>query len=240
MTVVLDDVRRDGRRRCPAGVLAAALALGAAAAGCAPVLPRGMRAAGDALLAPAPTTSWAEARDEATRRVEVYDVLDRQADLRATLLTPRVRRAFLAERDRFHGAFAATAQREWLGMGDADEGVDAPTRPGPPGDGEVLVFVAFYASDAKTRSLATRTSIWDVALVRGGVRVAPTSIEAISPSPAVSALFPFVDRFDDLYLLRFPLVDAASGTAVLGAGELALAVRSARADCVVRWSLVDR
>jgi hypothetical protein len=218
------------------GALVATGVLGGFGAGGCATVP----AAGPAHLAPATTTTtWEAARDEATRRVEVYDVLDRQADLRATLLTPRVRKAFLDERARFHGAFAAAAQRDWVAMGTADEGVDATPQKGPQGEDEVLVFVAFYASDPKTRSLATRTSIWDVALVHDSLRVRPSRIEELSVSPAVVEVFPYVDRFDDVYLLHFPLVDAATGATPLRAGELALEVTSARAACVVRWALVD-
>lgn len=230
MTRVIDGVSTVFRR----GLVGAVVVAGCASGGGCATLPVG----GEAHLSPTQTT-WEAARDEATRRVEVYDVLDRQADLRATLLTPRVRKAFVDERDRFHGAFARAAQRDWLAMGSADEGVDAPARRGPPGEDEVLVFVAFYASDQKTRALATRSSIWDVALTRGGHRVRPTQIEALAVSPAVIDVFPYVDRFDDVYLLHFPLVEAASGVAPLGVGELALEVRSARASCVVRWTVVD-
>jgi hypothetical protein len=201
-------------------------------------LPRAVPASGPAHLAPAATTFDA-ARDEATRRSEAYEVFDRQADLRATLLTPRVRKAFVDDRDRFHGAFAADALRDWVAMGSADEGVDAPPRRGPPGEDEVLVFIAFYGSDPRTRPLATKTSIWDVALVRQGHRARPSRIESLSVSPAVVAVFPYVDRFDDVYLLHFPLVDPATGATMLGAGDLALELRSPRASCVVRWTLVD-
>jgi hypothetical protein len=184
-------------------------------------------------------SSFDAARAEATRRIEIYDVVDRVADLRATLLTPRVRKAYANERSRFHGAFASRAQKDWLAMGDADEGVDAPPQAGPFGDGEVLIFVAFYAADAKTRSLSSRSSIWDVALVRDGVRARPSRIEEVTSSPAVGAVFPYVDRFDDLYLLHFPMVDPATGTALLGPGDVALEVSSVRGACIVHWLLLD-
>jgi hypothetical protein len=232
VTRLVDVVGRGVRAR-----LGGALLVVVAASGCA-ALPRAVPASGPAHLTPS-TTTWDAARDEATRRFEDYDFFDRQADLRATLLTPRVRNAFLDERDRFHGAFAAAAQREWIAMGSADEGVDATPRKGPPGEDEVLVFVAFYASDPKTRALATKTSIWDVALVHDQRRVHPSRIEELAVSPAVVDVFPYVDRFDDVYLLHFPLVDAASGVVTLGTGDVALEVRSARAACVVHWALVD-
>jgi hypothetical protein len=178
----------------------------------------------------------AEARS-ATRRSEPYDGAVRLADLRATLLTPRVRQAFIKAREGFHGAFADDLARDVVAMGNADEGVDAPTLAGPPGDGEVLVFVAMYASDQKNRDLAVSSSTWDVRLVRGAVAVKPLAIERVRRSPAVTAVFPWVDRFDDLYLLHFPMVDAATSTAVLAPGELRLDVSSAQASCAVSWTL---
>jgi hypothetical protein len=180
----------------------------------------------------------AEARN-ATRRSEPYDGAVRLADLRATLLTPRVRKAFIDARGDFHGAFADDLARDVVAMGNADEGVDAPTRSGPPGDGDVLVFVAMYASDQKNRDLAVSTSTWDVRLVRGAVTVKPLAIERVRRSPAVTAVFPWVDRFDDLYLLRFPIVDPSTSTTVLAPGELRLDVSSAQATCAVSWTLHD-
>ena len=182
---------------------------------------------------------WEAALLESSRRVEPYDGMDRQADLRATLITPRLRRAFLVERARFHGRFAEQAQRELLGMGSADEGVDRTPLARPPGEDQILVFVAFYAADLKHRDLASHTTIWDTHLVRGTTRVAPLAIEPVRLSPAVRELFSYVDRFDDVYLLRFPLVDPASATALLapGADPLTLEVNSAVAEASVSWSL---
>lgn len=208
-----------------------------AAAGCAS-LPAG----GPVEVAPATTaTTWDAELARATRRVEPYQWAMRQADLRATLITPRLRQAFLTERSRFHGRFARDAATELLAMGVVDEGVDATAIDRPKGEEQILVFVAFYAADQKNRDLAITGSIWDVALVRGGARVKPMAIEAVRSSPAVSQVFPYVDRFDDLYLLRFPLVDPATGAAPLAPGTepLHLEIASALATCDVSWSLVD-
>ncbi|MDP2340467.1 MAG: hypothetical protein Q8O67_05900 [Deltaproteobacteria bacterium] len=184
--------------------------------------------------------SWETEMAEATRRVEPYDWFMRQADLRATLITPRLRKAFLDERARFHGRFADETQRELIGLGNVDEGVDAArTIARPEGEEQVLVFVAMYAADQKNRDLSASYSIWDTALVRGDKKVKPISVENVRASPAVREVFPYIDRFDDLYLFRFPLVEASSGTALFGPGpeELRLEVKSALAECVVSWTL---
>lgn len=217
--------------------VAIAMAAAFAGSGCATI-----PASGPVELAPASTTaSWDAELKRATRRVEPYEWAMRQADLRATLITPRLRRAFAAERTHFHGRFARDAATELLAMGVVDEGVDASAIDRPKSEEQVLVFVAFYAADQRHRDLAIKGSIWDVALVRGGARVKPLAIEPVRSTPAVMQVFPYVDRFDDLYLLRFPLVDAASGATPLGPGSepLHLEIASALATCDVSWSLVD-
>ena len=219
--------------------LMAAVALGFW--GCATALP----AEGTISLAPSSSSSssssWLDELNAATRRVEPYDWAMRQADLRATLVTPRLRKAFLDERVRFHGRFATETHQELVGFGSVDEGVDADVViDRPKGEEEVLVFVAMYVADQKNRSLSTRSSIWDTALVRGSTRIKPTKIESIRLSPAVVDVFPYVDRFDDLYLFRFPLVDPQSGLELLKPGEdLRFEARSALADCVVEWGLQE-
>jgi hypothetical protein len=199
-------------------------------------------ASGPVEVAPSSSaTAWDAELARATRRVEPYDWAMRQADLRATLITPRLRQAFAAERTRFHGRFARDTATELLAMGVVDEGVDATAIDRPKSEEQVLVFVAFYAADQKNRDLAIKGSIWDVALVRGQQRVKPVAIEPVRSSPAVVDVFPYVDRYDDLYLLRFPLVDAATGFTPLAAGPepLHLEIASAIATCDVSWSLVD-
>jgi hypothetical protein len=59
-------------------------------------------------------------------------------------------------------------------------------------------------------------------------------------SPAVADIFPFVDRYDDLYLIRFPLVDLQGHSFLSPGGEpLRLEVKSALADAVVEWTLTQ-
>jgi hypothetical protein len=232
---------RSHRSLCGLGVALALLT-----AGCA-----SMPAHGPVALAPlaattptvmsTPTsssTSWDGELRGATRRVEAYDWAMRQADLRATLITPRLRQAFAREQTRFHGRFARDAAKELLAMGVVDEGVDATAIARPGNEEQVLVVAAFYVADQRHRDLAMKGSIWDVALVVDGVRVKPLAIEPIRVTPSVQDLLPYVDRFDDLYLLRFPLVDAATGVEPLSlrASALHLEIASALATCDVSWS----
>jgi hypothetical protein len=164
----------------------------------------------------------------------------RAADMRATLITPRLRKAFLEHRGEFHGQFARTVAKDLVQMGNADEGVDAPMKSKPDAEEQVLVFVAMFVTNQKERDLAANTTIWDTKLVRGTASVKPTKIESLRMSPAVPEVFPYVDRFDEIYLMRFPLVDAQGRSFLTPGGEaLRLEVKSALADAVVEWELAE-
>lgn len=216
--------------------LAAALALHL---GCASTwAASGPVTVGPSASASAPTGSWAEELALATRRHEPYVYASRQADLRATLITPRLRRAFAVERDTFHGRFAGDASRDLMAFGSVDEGVDAAkVIARPEGEEQVLVFVAMYVADQKNRDLAIKGTIWDTVLIRDGRRIKPIAIDVVRQSPAAAAIFPYVDRFDDLYLLRFPLNDVATGASLLAPGPVELEIASAIARCSVSWTL---
>ncbi len=214
------------------------LALGACAllsCACASIPRRG-----EAHLAPGAGVSWQQALREDTRRVEPYDYAVRTADLRATLVTPRLRKAYLDARAELHGQIAAQLERELVGLGNPDEGVDAPMRARPGAEEQVVVFVAFYSSDQKDRDLAIKASIWDARLERGGVSEKPSAIETVPNTPAAARIFPYIDRFDDLYIFRFPLVDAQGHSFLTAGGDpLRFTVKSALADAEVEWSLVE-
>ena len=203
----------------------------------------GLSSTGPVHLAPLSESSddsWKKTLTESTRRVEVYEAGVRQADLRATLVTPRLRRAFLASRAGFHGRFSQEAERDLIALGNPDEGVDEKMKSKPDAEEQVLVFVAMYVSDQKDRDLAASYTIWDSQLVRGDARAAPIKMETLRLSPAVSAMFPYVDRFDDVYLMRFPLMDV-QGHPFLSSGgaPLRLEVKSVLANATVEWTLSD-
>lgn len=185
---------------------------------------------------------WRDVVEEHLRRDETYDWLLRTADLRAVLVTPRLRQAYAKVRGEFEGAFAEEMEQELLHLGKPpDEGVDAPMMSGPQAEEQVLVFVAMYVTDRVNRDLAASYGVWDKELVKGDARVAPTSIETLRDSPAVRDLFPFLGKADDLYLMRFPLVDAKTGVSFLDprGPPLELHVTSAIADATVSWDLEE-
>lgn len=221
-------------------VLRLALACSSLFAAGAPLSCAGASRSAVVHVAPAGSESWESVVAEHTRRHEPYDWVMRQADLRATLVTPRLRKAFITHRSEFYGRFSKETERDLAGMGSADEGVDAAMKAGPDGEEQLVVFVAMFVADQKNRDLAASYTIWDSALVRDGVRVSPSSIETIRPSPAVNALFPYVDRFDDLYIMRFPLAPPGGAPLLtIGGAPLVLEVNSALARASVEWVLAE-
>lgn len=217
-----------------AAILCALAAVGAAA--CA-----GPRATGAVSVAPAQQPlAWRDALAEATRRAEPYDWAVRQADVRATLITPRLRKAFLAARAGFQGRFAEEAERELVALGEPDPGVDVESRPKPESEEQVVFFVAMYVTDQKNRDISAGYTIWETTLERGDATVKPIKIDVVRASPSVMDVFPYADRFDDLYLVRFPLTDSA-GRPLLspGGAPLRLHIKSALAEAELEWTLKE-
>jgi hypothetical protein len=196
---------------------------------------------GSARMAPTDGANWTDVLRENTRRVETWSSTLRTADLRATLVTPRLRAAFIQSRAQFHGQFARERFMDLVALGEKDQGVDAPMTTHPGAEEQVIVFVSMYVQNQKNREVAIHSSIWDTHLVRGKASVAPTHIDVVKISPAVVDMFPYVDRFDDVYVFRFPIVDAATGTSFTAPGDepLRLEVQSALADARVSWTLVQ-
>ena len=191
---------------------------------------------------PAGDERWETVVRQHTRQVEVYDWAAREVDLRATLVTPRLRTAFIGAREQLHGRAAHDTSDDLLKLGaPPDEGVDAPIKAKPDAEEQVIVYVCFFVANRPFRDLAASYTVWDTHLVRGDARVEPLSMTQEPFSPAVEALLPHADRFDDVYIMRFPLVDPKTGTAMMSPGEepLRLELKSALGYAVTSWTLVD-
>lgn len=214
----------------------------ACACACTGIATGQARQSGSVSIAPggAEKSDWRSLVASHTRRDEAYDYAVRQADVRATLITPALRKAFIDARVEFQGKFAEQTERELVAMGEPDPGVDVESRPQPESEQQVLFFVAMYVTDQKNRDIGASYTIWNTTLARGTAAVRPIKIESIKHSPAVTDIFPFADRFDDLYLVRFPLTDAAGKPFLMpGADPIALRIESALAALEMQWTLTE-
>jgi hypothetical protein len=184
---------------------------------------------------------WQKVLKEHTRRNQHYLWSSLEADLRATLVTPRLRSAFVQDRGSFHGAIAREFGDDLLKLGEPpDEGMDAPLQTRPDAEEEVLVFISMFVRDAKHRDLDASYSIWDIELMRGEAVVRPIDVERVRYSPGLVDIVPYVDRFDKSYMLRFPLVDADTGQPMMSPGgePLRLRIVSALGEVITEWKLV--
>ncbi len=144
--------------------------------------------------APTPGTNqgdWAQRRDGASRRYELYDGLVHRASATATYLSPEVREA------------RARRLASWLSWTDAeltqrlaDERAEAAAV-----DDFVIVF---YTADRHDNDLDGLRSVWRVAVLVGSLEVLPTEIRALDDDATVRTLYPWIGPFDTVYRARFP------------------------------------
>lgn len=179
------------------------IGLAAAIAGCASApLPR---SGGE------PPPALADAKDEAryrgildahTRQRAVYDGLDLRFLVQATWHGP----AFAAARAEREAAFllqtasdaAAAAERERRRL-----------------DGAVQFFVAVHASDTRFDALDRIGGPWRLALRAGEREVVASSVERLGrASPALRAIYPYLESFWTGYMVRFPRVEVPPGEAL--------------------------
>jgi len=139
-----------------------------------------------------PTTegTWAAERDRFTRTRKVYNVLADVAFATATYQAQSVRVARVNRLAEWRGT--SPGEREALlakELAEADEFDD--------------FFLSFYTDDRRANDLDKTPGTWRVTLAWMGREVAPTKIELLRPDPTVQILYPYVDSFRRLYLIRF-------------------------------------
>lgn len=206
---------------------AAAVALLLAALGGAGATCGGSRPA-VALQPPAAPQSWERALEDWTRQDRDYDWMDLRLDARATYHAPALRKAFIDHRSRFFGDFADRAKQELVDLG------------GGEAEHWHSFFVSTFVDWQRYKAMAHAHTIWTLSLENDqGVRVVASKIRDVRVNPAVQALYPYVDRFDRAYLVRFPLADA-EGRPVLTSTtrRFTLRVDSAYARGTMVWDLV--
>ena len=184
--------------------------------------------------------AWDKVVFEHTRRDTLNYFHHRTADVRATLVTPRFRQAFLLERQRLHGAMADEFANDLINLGSPpDEGMDAPDKSRPNAEEQITFYVSLYTHDKRYRDLAAHDTIWQLYLEKGNTRVKPESISTLRFSPGLKEILPHADRFDDHYIVRFPFVDSETGTAFFAPDQkpLTLFIGSAMGESRLSWTL---
>ncbi len=219
------------RARLVAGGLLLALVVACATAKGPVKMTEGVSAAG----------AWHRVLEEHTLRAQLwYGLVFHSADIDCTLVTPRLRSAFIADRDRFYGEIADDLAADLQNLGKRpDEGYDAPMARAPVAENEIVIYAALWAADTDFRDLGTDYTAWTIQLKRGPAMVIPREIDKLRNNEALAAIMPHVDRFDNVYVLRFPMVDADTGTAMFtpGGEPLHLEVKSALGVATFEWSL---
>jgi hypothetical protein len=188
---------------------------------------------------PAGDLAWADVVAEHTREDDAWHYAVRQADLRATLVTPRLRGSFAAHRGEFQGK-PATEFEELLLLAEPPKDLrkdELPEAEQP--EAQVIVFACLYVTDLVNRDIAAGYSEWETTLSRGKASVTPVKIKNLRNTPGIKELLPHADRFDEIWVIRFPLNDPESGASLLAPGgePLKLRLASAMADVSVEWSL---
>jgi hypothetical protein len=189
---------------------------------------------------PPKASAWEKVVLEHTRRDTLNHFHHRTADVRATLVTPRLRSAFLSARSRLHGSAADDFAKDLVALGaPPDEGMDATEKFRPNAEEQILIYISLYTHDKRYRDLAAHDTIWEVFLKKGDAKVKPESIDSLGFSPALQALLPHSDRFDENYAVRFPLVDPASGVSLFKYDKepIRLHIASAMGNTELKWQL---
>jgi hypothetical protein len=162
-----------------------------------------------------------------TRSARVYQGFDTKMFVSATLHSAELRRAFGMAFPEIYGHGGSVTRRELVELtGDVEQ--------------FHTFFVAAYTADDKWNDLAMPDSIWHLSLIGSDeVVVDPSSVEIIRVDANLTMVYPYITRFDRVYLVRFPLTDAM-GRLVLDPKSTSATLRLASALGVaeLRWELV--
>lgn len=130
-----------------------------------------------------------------TRSGKIYQKIDSKLFTTATFHSPEFRRAFAVAFPDIYGHGGKITRRELV---DLSGGVEQYHN----------FFVAFYTPDARWNDLAKNDSIWHLTLTGSNdVSVSPDEVVPIKMDENLRAVYPYINRFDKVYLVRFPLTD---------------------------------
>ena len=161
-----------------------------------------------------------------TRSAKVYQGFETKQFVTATFHTPEFRRAFAIAFPEIYGHGGAITRRELVDLtGNIEQFHN--------------FFMAVYTPEQKWNDLAKPDSIWRLSLIGSEeVAVDAAEIVRVKIDANLRAVYPFIGRFDEGYLVRFPLTDAMNRL-VLDARSTAVTLRIASALGIaeMRWAL---
>ena len=130
-----------------------------------------------------------------TKSAKIYQDLDTKMFITGTFHSPEFRRVFALAFPDIYGHGGNVTRRELVDLTDDIEQY-------------LNFFVAVYTADRKWNDLNKPDSIWRLSLVGSeGVTVSPSEIVQVKIDANLHAVYPYIDRFDKAYLVRFKLAD---------------------------------
>jgi hypothetical protein len=162
-----------------------------------------------------------------TRSDKVYQGLENKMFVSSTFHSPEFRRAFAIAFPEIYGHGGDITRRELVDLtGDVEQ--------------FHTFFVTAYTPDEKWNDLHQEDSIWRVNLIGSEeVAVDPAQIIPVKIDANLQAVYPHITRFDEAYLVRFPLTDAM-GRLVLDPKSTSAKFRiaSALGSAELIWELI--
>lgn len=168
-----------------------------------------------------------------TRSAKIYRALDNKMFISATYHAPAFRRAFAVAFPDIYGHGGKITRRELV---DLTGGVEQHHN----------FLLAVHTPDVRWNDLARDDSIWRLSLYStshgqngaGETEVAPDDIVPIKMDENLRAVYPFINRFDRVYLVRFPLLDPLHQMIVdADTDEMVLRIASAMGVASMRWKV---
>jgi hypothetical protein len=168
-----------------------------------------------------------------TRTDQAFSGFDHRITVKATMITPMLRKAYGARFPEVYGYGGRVTRTE---MKDAGTGTED----------TLNFFVAVYTPQFRWNDLHKPDSIWHVSLQRltgtstePEVTVDARAIEKVKIDENLLTIYPFLDVFDSGYIVRFPLTSIDGKQLIKdGKNRLRMRVASSFASASMTWELL--
>ena len=166
-------------------------------------------------------------RETWTRSQKVYKGLDNRLFVKATYHSPEFRRAFAVAFPDIYGHGGKITRRELVELtGDVEQ--------------YHTFFVVAYTANRKWNDLEQPDSIWRLTLRgKGDVSVSPHEILSVKIDENIRTVYSPIHRFDEAYLVRFPLTDPLRNIVITPESEeFTLRIASSLGVAELEWELI--